>query len=126
MMTQQERIMRHIEERYGSEPEHLWAQYPDYTVYRHSASRKWFAVFLTVPRDKLGMEGIEPICVLDIKCSPLMIGSLLSENGFFPAYHMNKTYWISVLMDGSVSDDQIFALLEFSYDSAAPKRKAKR
>lgn len=126
MMTQQERIMRHIEERYGSEPEHLWAQYPDYVVYRHSASRKWYAVFLTVPKDKLGFEGTDPVCVLDIKCSPLMIGSLLSEKGFLPAYHMNKNHWISVLMDGQVADDQIFSLLEFSYDSAAPKRKVKR
>ena len=52
---------------------------------------------------------------------PLMVGSLLSEKGFLPAYHMNKNTWISVLLDDSVSDEKISALLEFSYDSVAPK-----
>lgn len=126
MGTQQERIMRHIEERYGSQPEHLWAKYPDYTVFRHPASRKWYAVFLIVSKGKLGLEGTELVCVLDIKCSPLMIGSLLSESGFLPAYHMNKSNWISILIDGPVADDQIISLLEFSYDSVAPGTKAKR
>jgi len=123
MELQQSRIMRHIEERYGSEPEHLWARYPDYAVFRHPATQKWFAVFLNVPGNKLGLSGEEPVPVLDIKCSPLMIGSLLSEPGFLPAYHMNKNTWISILLDGSVSDDKISSLLEFSYDSVAPKRK---
>jgi len=123
MELQQSRIMRRIEDRYGSEPEHLWAKYPDYAVFRHSATQKWFAVFLNVPGNKLGLSGEAVMPVLDIKCSPLMIGSLLSEPGFLPAYHMNKNTWISVLLDESVPDDKISSLLEFSYDSVAPKRK---
>lgn len=123
MDSQQERIERHIKERYGSEPEHLWAKYPDYVVFRHSATQKWFAAFMAVPCDKLGLPGTGILPILDIKCSPLMIGSLLSEKGFLPAYHMNKNTWISVLLDDSVSDEKISALLEFSYDSVAPKRR---
>ncbi len=123
MAAQQERIMRYIEERYGSDPEHLWAKYPDYAVFRHSATQKWFAAFMTVPRNKLGLSGEEAAPVLNIKCSPLMTGSLLSEPGFLPAYHMNKNTWISILLDESVPDDKITSLLEFSYDSVAPKRK---
>ena len=123
MEQQQKRIMQYIEERYGSEPEHLWPQYPDYAVFRHPASQKWYAVILIVPKSKLGLDGDGAAPVLDIKCSPLMIGSLLSEKGFFPAYHMNKNTWISVLLDESVPDEKISSLLEFSYDSVAPKRK---
>lgn len=115
--------MQYIEERYGNEPEHLWVKYPDYAVFRHSATQKWFAVFLQVPQNKLGLPGTDPAQVLDIKCSPLMIGSLLSEKGFLPAYHMNKNTWISILLDDSVPDDKIHALLELSYDSVAPKRR---
>lgn len=123
MEQQQKRIMQYIEERYGSEPEHLWSQYPDYAVFRHPASQKWYAVILIVPKSKLGLDGDGAAPVLDIKCSPLMIGSLLSEKGFLPAYHMNKNTWISVLLDESVPDEKISSLLEFSYDSVAPKRK---
>ena len=48
------------------------------------------------------------------------------EKGFRPAYHMNKNHWISILLNDSVSDDQIFPLLELSYDSVAPKHKKRR
>ena len=80
---------------------------------------------MDVPKSRLGLEGDEPVTVLDVKCSPLMVGSLLSEKGFLPAYHMNKSSWISILLDGSVPDEKITPLLELSYDSVAPKRKIK-
>ena len=123
--TQLERIIQHIQDRYAAEPEHLWAKYPGYMVFRHSASQKWFAVILDVPKNKLGLSGEGSADVIDIKCDPRMIGSLLSETGFFPAYHMNKGTWITALLDDSISDEQISSLLELSYDSVAPKRKKK-
>ena len=120
---QRSRIVRHIQERYSTEPEHLWARYPDYMVFRHPASKKWYAAILDAPRNKLGLSGESSVDILDIKCDSRMIGSLLTENGFLPAYHMNKTTWISILLDDSVTDEQILPLLELSYDSVAPKRK---
>lgn len=45
----------------------------------------------------------------------MMIGSLRMKEGFFPAYHMNKENWISILLDGTVSADEIEPLLELSY-----------
>lgn len=123
--TQLDRIVRHIQDRYGAEPEHLWARYPDYMVFRQSASKKWFAAVLNVPKDKLGLSGEGSAIILDIKCDPRMIGSLLSEPGFLPAYHMSKSTWITVLLDGSVPDDKIFPLLELSYDSVAPGQRKK-
>ncbi len=122
---QADRIALHISERYGCEPEYLWAKYPSYAVFRHPASQKWYALIASVPRNKLGLPGNSEEDVINIKCSPLMIGSLLPEQGFLPAYHMNKNHWISVLLDGSVSDETICSLLELSYDSVAPKRKKK-
>ena len=120
---QSERIVKHLQDIYGTGPEHLWAQYPTYSVFRHPLSRKWYAIIMDIPKSRLGLEGDEPVTVLNLKCSPLMVGSLLSEPGFFPAYHMNKTSWISILLDGSVPDEKGVPLLELSYDSVAPKRK---
>ena len=123
---QRDRLIGHIQDYYGTEPEHLWARYPDYMVFRHSASQKWFAAILEVPKNRLGLPGDDPVDVLDIKCDPRMIGSLLSESGFLPAYHMSKSTWISILLDDdSVPDDKILPLLELSYDSVAPKRGKK-
>ena len=122
---QKERLAKHLQDVYGTGPEFLWAQYPTYSVFRHPLSRKWYAIIMDIPKSRLGLEGDEPVAVLDLKCSPLMVGSLLSEPGFFPAYHMNKSSWVSILLNGSVPDEKIVPLLELSYGSVAPKRKRK-
>ena len=64
--------------------------------------------------------------VMNVKCGAIMTGSLLSQKGFLPAYHMNKNYWVSILLNDSVPDSEIIPLLELSYDSVAPKRKRKK
>lgn len=123
--SQRERITQHIQDTYGTEAEYLWADSPGNAVFRHPASKKWFAAMMHVLPEKLGFRGEEPLDMMDVKCSTIMIGSLLSTKGFLPAYHMNKNHWISIVLDGSVPDDQIFPLLELSYDSVAPKRRKK-
>lgn len=122
-MSQRERIMEYVQNRYGTDPERLWAKYPNYVVYRQSASKKWFAIIMDIPRNRLGLDGDELVDVMDVKCGAIMVGSLLAQDGFVPAYHMSKGTWISVLLDDTVPDEQIFLLLELSYDSVVPKRK---
>lgn len=122
---QRMRIITHLRDVYDAEPEHLWSKYPNYMVFRHLASKKWFAAIFDVPKDKLGLLGQERVDILNVKCGPLLLGTLLSEPGFLPAYHMNKETWVSILLDGSVPDDTIFPLLALSYDAAVPKRGRK-
>lgn len=123
---QRERITRYIQDAYGTEAEYLWADSPDSAVFRHPASRKWYAIMMRVRPESLGLTDAQPLDVMNVKCSAIMIGSLLLENGFLPAYHMNKSHWISILLNGSVSDDQITPLLEWSYNSVAPKGRKRR
>lgn len=121
--SQRERIQDFILDTYGTEAEHLWARYPNFSVFRHSGSKKWYAIIMDVAGNKVGLDTDQTYDVMNIKCDPLMIGSLLLEKGFVPAYHMNKSSWISILLDESVSDEAILPLIGFSYDSVAPKRK---
>ena len=124
--SQRERITQYIQDTYGTQAEYLWADSPGNAIFRHPASKKWYAAMMRVLPEKLGFTGEKPLDVMDIKCSTIMIGSLLATKGFLPAYHMNKNHWISIVLDNSVSDDQIIPLLELSYDSVAPKRRKKR
>ena len=32
-----------------------------------------------------------------------------------PAYHLNKRHWISIILDGSMADEQILPLIQDSY-----------
>lgn len=120
-----EEIYAYAEDQFGVLPEYLWAKYPTYSVLRCTATRKWFAVLMDVPADKLGLPGEAVMEILDVKCSSLMLGSLLEMPGILPGYHMNKSSWITVLLDGSVPRDQVFALLDMSYDLVRPKTKRK-
>lgn len=123
MCQQKQRIMAYMIETYGSEPEQLWAKYPEDVVFRHSASQKWYAIIMGITWDKIGVKKDAEVDILNVKCGPLMIGSLLDEDGFFPAYHMNKSNWISIVLNDSVPDEKIYSLLELSYNNVSPKRK---
>ena len=124
--SQRERITQYIQATYGTQAEYLWADSPGNAIFRHPASKKWYAALMRVLPEKLGLAEGEALDVMDIRCSTIMIGSLLSTKGFLPAYHMNKNHWISIILDGSVPDKEITPLLELSYDSVAPKRRKKR
>ena len=115
-----------INENYNAESDYPWLKYPNYEVFRHSNNRKWFALIMDIPKNKLGLPGTDIIDVVNFKCDPLLIGSLLKEAGFFPAYHMNKESWITVALDKSVNDDTIKMLLDMSYDSTALKTHKKK
>ncbi len=115
-----------INENYNAESDYPWLKYPNYEVFRHSNNRKWFALIMDIPKNKLGLPGTDIIDVVNFKCDPLLIGSLLKEAGFFPAYHMNKENWITVVLDKSVNDDTIKMLLDMSYDATALKTHKKK
>ena len=40
-----------------------------------------------------------------------------------PAYHMNKTHWNSIILDGSVPDKDIKRMIGESYDLTKGKKK---
>lgn len=119
-------LEEYIQNNYTAEPDYPWIKYPDYEVFRHSGNKKWFAIIMGVSKNKLGLQGDSILEVANFKCDPILLGSLLRENGFFPAYHMSKTSWITVALDGSVSDDKIIMLLNMSFDATAPKIRKKQ
>ena len=121
--AQRERIIERIRNRFGADPEYLWVKYPNTAAFRHPAGKKWFALITEAAQNKLGLDGERIVRIINVKCDPIMVGSLLAENGFCPAYHMNKSSWISILLDGTLSDDRILQLVGLSYDAVAPGRK---
>ena len=74
---------------------------------------------------KLGMDGTGAVEVLNLKCDPAIIGMLRLKPGFFPAYHMNKEKWVSILLCGPAADNEIKGLIEFSYQLTVSRKKRK-
>ena len=109
-------LEKYILETYDISADYPWIKYPEYGVFRHGHNKKWFAVVMNLPKTRLGLVCAGTVDVMNVKCDYPLIASLLSETGFFPAYHMNKTNWISVALDGSAPEDKIKWLLEISYE----------
>ncbi len=78
---------------------------------------------MRVAADKLGQPGTEKLEILNVKSSPLLIGSLREELGFLPAYHMNKDHWVTILLDGSVPFAKIQDLLAWSYEQTGTGKR---
>ena len=83
----------HISETYAVEADRPWAKYPEHLVFRHTGNRKWFALLMTVPRRALGLPGDGGLDIVNVKCDPLLAGSLREAPGIYPAYHMNKNLY---------------------------------
>lgn len=111
-----ERLENYLADTYGCSGEHLFARYPGFLVFRHVGNRKWFAVIMEIPRKNLGLSGEGQISVVNVKCDSRMIGSFLQEPGIFPGWHMNKAYWLSVALDGSVQEEKLEFLVNMSYE----------
>ena len=58
-----------------------------------------------------------------MKSDPLLIGSLRGQDGYFPAYHMNKEKWLSIQLGKPELDDAIKDLLSLSHELTAPKKR---
>ena len=109
-------IFKYAKQKYGAEPDYPWVKSPESAVLRHKDNAKWFALLMTVAKTSLGLNDPEIVNIINVKCDPVLIGSLIREKGCFPAYHMNKEHWITVLLDGSVSINELYNLIDLSYD----------
>ena len=124
-MTRAE-LFAHIADTYSVIPDYPFEEDFVTAVFRHAGNRKWFAIAMRIPRGKLGLAGEGLIDVVNLKVSPEMIPSLVREAGVFPAYHMNKSHWVTVALDGTepgASDDMAAFLTEVSFTLTAKKAK---
>ena len=120
-MTRQE-LFDWCLQQYGTEPDYPWND--NNAVLRHLNSKKWYGVVLEVNGRKLGLDKDGIVDVLNVKCDPIMIGSLRLQDGFFPAYHMNKDTWLSILFNRPELDESIKNLLNLSYELTRNKRRS--
>ena len=109
------------EELYGEAPDHPFEKDQTIAVFRHSGNRKWFAVVMTVPKDKLGIKEDGTIDIVNVKCAGEIIDSFRHERGIYPAYHMSKTHWLTIALDGTVNAETVRFLLGVSHELTRTK-----
>ena len=110
---------------YGTSPDYPFDEDLETAVLRHADNRKWYAIVMRVSRRKFGFDSDEVIDVVNLKLPAEMFGSFGAFDGVYPAYHMNKLHWISVLLP-EAPDDVVQFLVNVSFEATKDKRKHKK
>ena len=113
LCPQTKRIMALVQEKYGNQLEYLWEKSPDTAVLRHEDNQKWYAILMRIPWDRLdkGRDGL----VESVNLKHDQVADLLSLMGIYPAFHMNKRYWISLPLDDTLTDEKVLELFDRSW-----------
>ena len=116
---QARRINAYIYETYDVMPEFLWPNIPSYAAFRRKQGGKWFAVIGSVPRGKVdpASPSTQDVEVINVKVGKDQINTLLARDGIYPAFHMNKKCWVSIIFDDTLADADIQRMVSESYES---------
>lgn len=112
-----------------------WEDTPEYSVFRHTDNRKWFAAimairYVTLAKQnpaRLPIDASVPglIDIINLKCDPDLVEEVTTHPGILLAYHMNKRHWITILLDGSCDASELKNLIDLSYQLTAKRQKSK-
>ena len=108
----------------GDEPVFPWDN-DDAGVFKNPDNGKWYALIMSIDRSKLDKKLSGEVEVVNIKLDEAKIPELHRQKGFYPAYHMNKKNWITIVLDESVSDDALLALVDESHAFTFGKHRRK-
>ena len=120
------RIVNLIKEKYGDVPDFEWMDDPTCGAIKHKDTLKWYGLIMGIDYSKLEENKKGYIEVINLKIDDKKIPDLVHENGIYPAYHMNKKYWITVTMDDKQEDSSIMKLIDESYQFAANGKKVRK
>lgn len=113
-------ILRYARERYGDAPEFLWKRFPRNAVLRRADAKRWYAVLLEIPAEKLGLPGGGRLEILDVRVPTDRLPGLIDGVSVFPGYHMNKRHWVTLRLDEPLANDLLLRHLDNSHALARP------
>ena len=112
--AQANRFAEAVYEKYGDKPVFPWDDFSG-SVFKNPNNGKWYAIVMDINIQKVDKKQTGNVEVVNIKLDPEKIQDLLKEKGFYPAYHMNKKNWISILLNNTVPDSVLLGLLDESH-----------
>ena len=123
-MTKQQ-FLKYCLNTYGTSPDYPFDEDFETAVFRHTDNRKWYAIMMRVSRRKFGPDSDEIVDVVNLKLPIEMFGSFDASDGVYPAYHMNKLHWISVLLPDA-TEELIDLLVNASYEATKNQKKRRK
>lgn len=126
MIATREAVLRYAMDTWGDEPDCPFPGDGVTCVLRHEATRRWYAIIMEVPCRSLSLPGEGTRVLMNVKADPTLIGSLIGQPGFLPAWHMSHAHWLGVLLDAQLPMDSVIPLLDMSWALTRGGRKTAR
>ena len=117
-----EELLQYVQNTYGDEIEYPWKDL-DAAGIRSHLSQKWYAVFMKVPPSKIGLGGSQPIRIMNLHGTAEQVTALVDGERYFPGWHMNRKYWYTICLDGSISMPELRQRIDDSFVLAQPKKR---
>ena len=118
-----EELLRYVQNTYGDEIEYPWKDDMDAAVIRSHLTRKWYAIFMKVHPSKIGLGGSQPIRIMNLHGTAEQVAVLVDGERYFPGWHMNRKYWYTVCLDGSIPMFELQRRIDESFELSQPKKR---
>ncbi len=105
-----------IKSKFGAEPDYPWPDDAPYSFVFRCPNEKWFALVMRIKYRQLGLTGDENVWVVNMKADQDDIPNLIDHKSIFPAWHMNKKHWITILLTAVTDFEKLCELTEKSYE----------
>lgn len=115
--NQANRLADAIKNKYCILPEFLWDKFPNFGVFRNSKSNKWFGIIMNLDKSKIINEKTGEIEILNVKLDG-EVSQYLKQEGIYPAYHLSKKSWVTIILDDTLPDNDILNLIDKSYKTS--------
>ena len=109
-------VIDYCNNKYGGNHINPFKKHPDILAMVNEKN-KWYALLLDVEYNKLNKNTdiTTKVKILNLKYPTDNISDIIDNQNIFPAYHMNKKHWISVVLDKNIKLETIKELIDISY-----------
>lgn len=109
-----DKILSYVHKKYKTKEEYPWTDTPKY--YTLKVNNKWYLIYMNVKYKILGLNKDGIADIINVKLDPIMIEKLIDNKTYFKAYHMNKKYWLTILLDNNIDFEIVCSLIDQSFE----------
>ncbi|MGT2886980.1 MmcQ/YjbR family DNA-binding protein [Streptococcus didelphis] len=122
MSAQMNRLSHKIAENFDDPLDYPFEKNPDCSSYR--VAGKWYALIFPIEASKIitgsSKQEHRTVEIINLKVKTYQLDKLLQKKGIYPAYHMSKKSWVSIILDDNLNDQELWDLIEESRALVAP------
>lgn len=111
-----ENLIQYVEKKYHTKMTMPWENNPTFITLNTNNTHKWYGLIMDINANLLKLNGDIKVDVINIKLPQDIIPKLIDNINYFPAYHMNKKYWITILLNNNLDINKLYNLIDESYE----------